>query len=230
MISKDLRNFIKKNILDKKSNCNYLETGFLRGESALEMLQLGFKKVVSIEIDNNHIEQGNSKFSNYINDKRLEIVLGDSSEKLSEYYSDKFDVIFLDAHNTRVQNLIEKSAPLEKEINIIIERGLQSHQILIIDDFLKIKYSYLFGFKGFDWRFLIGNKCSYLIEKLNKKTYEIPYKGNSHLMILGNNFQYKENHIRNLFFRIYNLNFLIKYNYLLLVRIIKFFVKKLIFR
>ena len=92
------------------------------------------------------------------------------------------------------------------------------------------KFEDKFGFKGFDWRFLIGNKFSYLIEKLNKKTYEIPYKGNSHLMILGNNFQYKENHIRNLFFRIYNLNFLIKYNYLLLVRIIKFFVKKLIFR
>ena len=185
MISKDLRLFIKKNIIDNKSNCNYLETGFLKGESALEMLQLGFKKVVSIEIDINHIEQGKSKFSNYINDKKLEIVCGDSSEKLLEYYSDKFDVIFLDAHNTKVQDLVEKSAPLEKEIKIIIERGLQNHQILIIDDFLKIKYSYLFGFQGFDWRFLIGNKFSYLIKKLNKKIYEIPYKGNSHLLVIG---------------------------------------------
>ena len=230
MISKDLRSFIKKNIIDKKINCSYLETGFLEGESAEEMLQLGFKKVVSIEIDRNHIEQGKSKFSKYIYDKKLELVHGDSSEKLSDYYSDKFDVIFLDAHNTYDQNLIEKSAPLEKEMNIIIERGLESHQILIIDDYLKIKYSYLFNFKGFDWRFLIGNKFADLVKKLDKKTYEIPYKGNSHLLILGNNLKYNERYFKNLFFRIYNLNFLIKYNYLLLVRIVKFFLKKIIFR
>ena len=157
MISKDLRNYIKENIIDKRTNCKYLETGFLKGESALEMLQLGFKKVVSIEIDKNYVEHGKSKFSNYINCRELELVHGDSSEKLSEYYSDEFDVIFLDAHNTYVENLIKKSAPLEKELNIIIKYGLKNHQILIIDDFLKIKYSYLFGYKGFDWRFLVGN-------------------------------------------------------------------------
>ena len=64
-----------------------------------ESAESGFKKVVSIEIGN-HIEQGKSKFSKYIYDKKLELVHGDSSEKLSDYYSDKFDVIFLDAHNT----------------------------------------------------------------------------------------------------------------------------------
>ena len=66
MITKDLQIFIKKNIIDKNINAKYLETGFLEGVSAFEMLSLGFKKVVSIEIDENFVNEGEKKFSTFI--------------------------------------------------------------------------------------------------------------------------------------------------------------------
>ena len=74
MISKELQNFIKDNVLKKNNKCKYLETGFLEGQSAHEMLLLGFEKVVSIEIDNNFIKLGKQKFNSFIKSDRLEIV------------------------------------------------------------------------------------------------------------------------------------------------------------
>tara|TARA_Y200000002_G_C22550463_1_gene607986 strand:+ start:300 stop:983 length:684 start_codon:yes stop_codon:yes gene_type:complete len=227
MISKDLQIFIQQNIINNNPKAKYLETGFLKGQSANEMLKLGFKKVVSIEIDEDFIKKGEIKFKNEIKDNRLEIIKGDSAEKISEYFSEEYDVVFLDAHGTSVIDLVGKSAPLEKEINFIVNKGLKDHQILIIDDYLKIKYHYLFAFNSFDWRFLANRKLiDNLIKKLNKKTYQIPYKGNSYLIVIGNNFKYQKNLIKDFFYKIYNLDFLIKYSFYLLKRVIKISIKK----
>tara|TARA_B100002051_G_C16711995_1_gene627155 strand:+ start:324 stop:1013 length:690 start_codon:yes stop_codon:yes gene_type:complete len=229
MISKELQNFIKDNVLKNNNKCKYLETGFLEGQSAHEMLLLGFEKVVSIEIDNNFIKLGKQKFNSFIKSDRLEIVQGDSAEKIEQYYSDEFDVTFLDAHGTSDKNLIEKSAPLEQEINSIINKGLKDHQILIIDDYLKIKYFFLFSYNNFDWRFLANRKkIDNLINQLNQKVYEVPYKGNCYLLVVGNNYTYKKKIFKNLFYKIYNIDFILKYSYYLLKRIIKYYYKKFI--
>ena len=111
MISKDLQIFIQQNIINNNPKAKYLETGFLKGQSANEMLKLGFKKVVSIEIDEDFIKKGEIKFKNEIKDNRLEIIKGDSAEKISEYFSEEYDVVFLDAHGTSVIDLVGKSAP-----------------------------------------------------------------------------------------------------------------------
>jgi len=227
MISKDLQYFIKENVIKNNNKSKYLETGFLEGQSAFEMLNLGFEKVVSIEIDENFIELGKKKFKSFIDSNKLEIVKGDSAEKIAQYFSDEFDVIFLDAHGTSERDLVGKSAPLEKEINFIVDKGLKDHQILIIDDYLKIKYYYLFAFNNFDWRFLANRKkIDNLIKKLNKKTYEIPYKGNCYLLVVGNNFSFKKNFFKNIFYKIYNTDFLLKYSFYLLKRILKYYLKK----
>jgi len=190
---------------------------------------LGFEKVVSIEIDNNFIKLGKQKFNSFIKSDRLEIVQGDSAEKIEQYYSDEFDVIFLDAHGTSDKNLIQKSAPLEQEINSIINKGLKDHQILIIDDYLKIKYFFLFSYNSFDWRFLANRKkIDNLINQLNQKIYEVPYKGNCYLLVVGNNYTYKKKFFKNLFYKIYNIDFILKYSYYLLKRIMKHYLKKFI--
>ena len=44
MISKELQNFIKDNVLKNNNKCKYLEINFLEGQSAHEMLLLGFEK------------------------------------------------------------------------------------------------------------------------------------------------------------------------------------------
>jgi len=227
MITNDLQTFIKKNIIDKNINSKYLETGFLEGRSAFEMLSLGFKKVVSIEIDENFVKEGEKKFSTFIKDQRLEIVKGDSAEKIPKYFSDEFDVIFLDAHGTTEKDLKGKSAPLERELKFILNKGLKDHQLLIIDDYIKIKHFYLFAYNGYDWRYLV-RKTKNLIKKFDKNIYEIPYKNNSFLLVVGNDYKFSKNYFKNLFFKIYNLGFFSKYFIFLIKRIIKFYLKKIL--
>ena len=155
------------------------------------MLLLGFEKVVSIEIDNNFIKLGKQNL--ILSLKAISEIVREIVEKIEQYYSDEFDVTFLDAHGTSDKNLIEKSAPLEQEINSIINKGLKDHQILIIDDYLKIKYFFLFSYNNFDWRFLANRKkIDNLINQLNQKVYEVPYKGNCYLLVVGNNYTYKQ--------------------------------------
>ena len=204
MIINDLQIFIKKNIINKKIDPKYLETGFLEGQSAYEMLSLGFKKVVSIEIDQNFVTEGEKKFSSFIKDQRLEIVKGDSAEKILDYFSDEFHVIFLDAHGTIERDLKDKSAPLERELKIILDKGLKDHQLLIIDDYIKIKHFYLFAYNDYDWRFL-ARKTKNLIKKFDKKIYEVPYKDSSYLLVVGNDYEFRANLLKNFFYRIYNL-------------------------
>jgi hypothetical protein len=227
MITNDLQIFIKKNIIDKNINAKYLETGFLKGESAFEMLSLGFKKVVSIEIDENFVNEGEKKFSTFIKDQRLEIVKGDSAEKISKYFSDDFHVVFLDAHGTIERELKDKSAPLERELEIILEKGLKDHQLLIIDDYIKIKHFYLFAYNIYDWRYLAG-KTKNLIKKFNKKIYEVPYKNSSYLLIVGKDYKFHKNLFKNLFFKIYNFRLFSEHLFYLFKRIAKFYLKKIL--
>jgi len=63
---------------------------------------------------------------------------------------------------------------------------------------------------------------------LNQKVYEVPYKGNCYLLVVGNNYTYKKKIFKNLFYKIYNIDFILKYSYYLLKRIIKYYYKKFI--
>ena len=62
------------------------------------------------------------------------------------------------------------------------------------------------------WRM---KKIDNLINQLNQKVYEVPYKGNCYLLVVGNNYTYKKKFLR-IFYKIYNIDFILKYSYYLL--------------
>ncbi len=147
-------------ILKKYKKGIYLETGLASGDSSKLALDLGFKKVISIEIDKNSIKYVKKKLNKFIKKKKLLLVKGDSSKKIKEILKKykNISVFFLDAHDGSHAN----NAPLEKELNEI--ENIYNNQLIIIDDFAKIKFS------NMDQKNYWGKKNNYkkIINKLTK--------------------------------------------------------------
>jgi len=149
-----------RHVLEPYNKGIYLETGLASGDSSKLALDLNFKKVISIEIDKNSIKNVKKKLKKFIKKKKLLLVQGDSSKKLREIlkkYKD-ISVFFLDAHDGNHTN----NAPLEKELNTI--EKIYNNQLIIIDDFAKIKFS------NMDQKDYWGKKNNHnkIINKLNK--------------------------------------------------------------
>lgn len=135
--------------LKNYKNGIYLETGFLEGDSSLRALELGFEKVISIELDEQRIKKGKTRLKKYIDNNRLEIVHGNSAEKIESVLENNpnIKVIFLDAHHyTKSEDL---SAPPEKEL-LVIKKFYNKNYFLIIDDFYQIKQNHKVSFNN--WR------------------------------------------------------------------------------
>lgn len=169
---KNIINLLKKNIAG-----TYVETGFASGNSAKFALDLGFKKVISIEIDKNIVSQGRKKFHKFIESNKLQLIHGESSIELEKVLKKHIDVsvIFLDAHDGN--HLF--NAPLEKELDVI--KKYYNKQIIIIDDFQKIKYNKLNPNKNY-W----GKKNNY--EKIISK-FEKEFNNEVTEVYLGNFFK-----------------------------------------
>ena len=136
-------------IISQYNNGTYLETGFFLGESALIALKLGFKKVISIEYNEEFVNKGKFRFQEYIKNKKLEIIKEDSGKIIETILVNNPDitVIFLDAlHYVEDEDI---SAPLEKEL-AIIKKFNERNFFLIIDDFYQIKNN--FKLKENNWR------------------------------------------------------------------------------
>ena len=100
-LSSDIKKIIKKFLQSNNisnSEATYLETGFLRGDSVQDILDLNFKKVISIEIDKKRVEKGKERFKQEIHEKKVLILEGDSKEKIKEIFDPSINIIFLDAH------------------------------------------------------------------------------------------------------------------------------------
>ena len=52
MLDKKIIDYLKQEVVSKKKNPIFLETGFGIGTGALQALECGFSKIISIEIDN----------------------------------------------------------------------------------------------------------------------------------------------------------------------------------
>ena len=207
MISQELKNIIT-NFIKEKKNTIFLETGFYKGISAETALKLGFSKVISIEIDQSYIAEGEKKLFEFVKTKRLKIIHGDSTEKIETEYNENITVIFLDAHGENTNKDHKNVAPLERELNFILPKMGQD-QLLIIDDYLKIiHYDDL---KKKNWKsFLSSDYFKSIIKKYNLNHFQIPYMdinniGNSYL-ILSKDENFKIN-----FFRKFLIN--LKYNF-----------------
>ncbi len=162
--SKELNNVIKSFL----NNCNipiesstYLETGLQYGDSVQFALDLGYKKIISIEINKSLIDKANQRFKNEVKNSKVLLVQGDSQEKIKEIFDQNINIFFLDAHDNDSDE--PTIAPLENEIKFLLNK-INEKQLIIIDDFIMIKYSFLFSNRKKNWR----SKISY------KKLKEIP--------------------------------------------------------
>jgi hypothetical protein len=182
MLSHDLKKLIKKFILNK-NNSQYLETGFLDGECCLAALDLGFDKVISIEIDQNRISNGKKKFKSFLDQGKLQLINGDSAQMIKKYFNENIHVIFLDAHGIYNNTDYKKFSPLEKELDFILPR-LTKDCLLIIDDYLKIKSSFFYTHDIKDWKHCLSGKfLRNIIQKYDLKKFELIYKNNSYLIL-----------------------------------------------
>lgn len=135
---KDVNGFLEKQNL---KDFVFVETGTYFGDSAIAASALGFKKVYTIELQMYLYEQAKQKLADQIDSGRVEIILGDSKEKLSHildnHPNDRF-VFWLDAHidggNYRpgITPNIE-ACPLYSELQTISRHSRKDH-IIIIDD------------------------------------------------------------------------------------------------
>tara|TARA_Y100000816_G_C26006590_1_gene526102 strand:- start:301 stop:1068 length:768 start_codon:yes stop_codon:yes gene_type:complete len=177
--SKELNNVIKKFL----NTCNipaeastYLETGLLDGNSVQFALDLNFKKIISLEINKSFIDNANQRFKNEVKNSRVLLVQGDSQEKIKEIYDESINILFLDAHDNLDKEVeVDEAiiAPLENEIKFLLNK-IAEKQLIIIDDFIKIKHSYLFSNRKGSWKSKLSyKKFKEIISDKGLNTFEV---------------------------------------------------------
>jgi hypothetical protein len=108
----------------------FCETGTFKGYTVENVLG-HFEKIYSIELNFNFYENCKNKFSDKI---EVEILHGDSSERLKDIYFDRPTVFFLDGHWSGFDTAKGlKDCPLLEELLIIKENVLEE-TLIIIDD------------------------------------------------------------------------------------------------
>jgi hypothetical protein len=184
----------------------YLETGLDEGNSVWDVLtNFNFKKIIAIEIDNIKIDKVKQRLQ-YENDySKITLINGDSPIKLRETFDHSIDIIFLDAHGLYNDTDPTKIYPLEKELKFLIN-NIDKHQLIIIDDFIKIRNNYLFKDK-LDWRSHYEYKNFKLLFKEKEfKKLEIFYdNGMNSYLLLTKNKKFKIN------IKLYFINLLYKF-------------------
>jgi len=121
-------------VLSKYVNHTFIETGTYLGDSVDLALNLGFPKVISIEIMEDLQEKNREKFRNFIDSGRLELITGDTSllfENLVENLKERA-TFWLDAHQDLGPQGLKK-CPLYDELESIKKSNIKNHTIMIDD-------------------------------------------------------------------------------------------------
>jgi hypothetical protein len=125
---------LTENVLSKyKTEC-FIETGTLHGAAVKLALKLGFSKIYSIELDENLFNQNTKRFDNEIEQSKVQLINGDSIDKLSEIVHNlkSKSTFWLDAH-VDFGPEGKKKCPLYEELSIISNSEIKNHTILIDD-------------------------------------------------------------------------------------------------
>lgn len=125
---------LKENVLNKYKNEYFFETGTYLGDSVELALNLGFSKIISIEIDENLQNDNIIKFQNKISEGIVELIVGDTLLVMEDLikYLDKKTTFWLDAHvDLGVSGV--KRCPLYDEITMISKSEIKNHTIMIDD-------------------------------------------------------------------------------------------------
>jgi hypothetical protein len=126
-----------------KNDCSiFVETGTHLGESVEDALDLGFEKIISVELDDEYYNQCVNKFKD---NPKITLLHGNSVELMPSMLNsvDKKSLIFLDAHGV-------DSMPIWMELALIGTHPIKNHTIIIddmhtwfVNDAEKIKYALL---------------------------------------------------------------------------------------
>jgi len=192
--SKELNNVIKSflktcNITAEAST--YLETGLQYGDSVQFALDLNFKKIISIDINKSYIDKANQRFKNEVKNFRVLLIQGDSQEKIKEIYDESINIFFLDAHHHHDKEVEADEkifAPLENEIKFLLNH-VNEKQLILIDDFITIKHSFLFSNNVESWKSKLSyKKFKEIISDKGLNTFEVysNFKGGCHLVLTKN--------------------------------------------
>lgn len=105
-----------------------LEIGTAIGYSAIRMAEaLPETKIVSIERDENRVQQAKHFLSKSSVAEQVEIITGDALEVDIENQHSAFDAIFIDAAKGQYQKFFEKYSPLIKQGGIIYIDNMYMH-------------------------------------------------------------------------------------------------------
>ena len=187
--SKELNNVMKsflKTCDIPAESATYLETGLLYGDSVQFALELNWKKIISIDINKSFIDNVTQRFENEIKNSKVLLVQGDSQEKIKEIFDQSINIFFLDAH----QNIVDEAtiAPLENEIKFL-SNNVTEKQLIVIDDFQKIKHSFLFSNRVKSWKSKLSyKKFKEIISDKGLNTFEVysSRKGVCYLVLTKN--------------------------------------------
>ena len=111
----------------------FIETGTGGGDGILAALKCGFKKVISIEVDESLYQLCRGKFK--LNDK-VTVYLGDSIDVLPKILKgiDKRCTFWLDGHYSGEGTGYGKEyVPLMEELKIIAQHHIKNHTLLLDD-------------------------------------------------------------------------------------------------
>ncbi len=125
---------LSKEVLLKYLNPYFLETGTANGDCVRLALEVGFEKIFSIELDENLQNENIQKYQSFINEGKVNLIMGDSLWELSNIAPslDKPTTFWLDAHQDFGPKGT-KRCPLYEELTAIKYSNIKSHTILIDD-------------------------------------------------------------------------------------------------
>jgi len=119
-----------------KSDCTvFFETGTHHGDSVQDALDLGFERIISIEIDERFYEHCMSRFSLLDVWDKVKLFLGsteDNIEKLIQEWVNGKCMFWIDAHTGGPG----AGSPFKMEIEAIMKHKRNDH-VIIIDDILQ---------------------------------------------------------------------------------------------
>ncbi len=132
IIKKSTTPLTRKELFSKyKFNHDILfETGTHKGESVQTALELGFNKVLSVELLSSWYKQCCSLFEQEINNNKVYLYQGDSGKHMEEMLShvDKPSLFWLDAHVDG-----KNGDPLWPELEAIKNHHIKTHTIIVDD-------------------------------------------------------------------------------------------------
>jgi len=125
---------LKPDVLEKYRSDVFFETGTYLGDSVRLALDIGFKKVVSIELVDELQQRNRELFTKEITEGRLELLVGDTLMMIDEVLGEIEGRItfWLDSHQDSGPQGVNK-CPLYQELDAIARLSRNDHNIMIDD-------------------------------------------------------------------------------------------------